>query len=168
MKIEENCYYHIYNRGNNKGLIFFNPDNYTYFLNQFKKYVVPFAEVYAYCLMSNHFHIFLKVIDKINFEKGIKNFFISYTKSINQNQNRVGSLFQGRYKSKRIDSESYLTRTITYIHQNPLRAGLIKNLKDYEYSSYNIYLSDQDTFLNKTEAINWFKDIQGFIEDHQA
>jgi putative transposase len=93
MKINSDTYYHLYNRGNNKDLIFFEPDNYTFFLNQFKKHVSPFCEVYAYCLMPNHFHFFIKVNDEIPFERGIKNFFISYSKAINKKYNRVGSLY---------------------------------------------------------------------------
>jgi len=74
MKVYAETYYHLYNRGNNKELIFFEDDNYTYFLNQLKKYVSPFCEVYPYCLMPNHFHFFLKVTEENAFEKGIKTF----------------------------------------------------------------------------------------------
>jgi putative transposase len=167
MKIYADTYYHIYNRGNNKDLIFFEDENYRYFLNQFKKYVAPFCSVYAYCLMPNHFHFFLSVDDEQLFEKGMKNFMISYSKAINKKYNRVGSLFQGRYKVSEIASESYFTRIITYIHQNPLVAGLVKNMEDYKYSSFAAYLSNKETLISKQGVLDWFGGLDGFVNDHK-
>jgi putative transposase len=167
MKIYADTYYHIYNRGNNKDLIFFEDENYRYFLTQFKKYVAPFCDVFAYCLMPNHFHFFLKVNDEQLFVKGIKNFFISYSKAINKRYNRVGSLFQGRYKASEVTSESYFTRIITYIHQNPLVARLVKNMDEYKYSSYTAYLSEKESIIKREDVIDWFGGLNGFIEDHK-
>jgi putative transposase len=167
VKITSNTYYHLYNRGNNKELIFFENDSYIYFLQQFKKYVSPFCEVYAYCLMPNHFHFFVKINDQILFEKGIKNFFISYSKAINKKHNRVGSLFQGRYKASEINSDSYYTTIITYIHQNPVVAKLVKIMGDYKYSSYTAYLSEKPTMLNKQEVLDWFGGLNSFTEHHK-
>ena len=168
MKIFTDNLYHIYNRGNNKDLIFFENDNYNYFLNQFKKYVSPFCDVYAYCLMPNHFHFFLRVNDEILFEKGIKNFFISYSKAINKKYNRVGSLFQGRYKVSEIKSESYYTTIIIYIHQNPVIANLVKTMENYKYSSYPAYLSKKESTLSRNEVLKWFGGLEGFIVDHNV
>ncbi len=167
MKIYSDNYYHIYNKGNNKEPIFFDEENYKYFLNQFKKYVSPFCDVFSYCLMPNHFHFFMRVKDEISFEKGIKNFFISYSKSINKMYSRVGSLFQGRYKVSEITSDSYYTTIITYIHQNPVVADLVNKLEDYKYSSYPAYLSSKETMLNKVEVIEWFGGLESFIEHHK-
>jgi len=167
MKISADSYYHIYNRGNNKNLIFFEDENYRYFLNQFKKHVAPFCEVFAYCLMPNHFHLFLRISEEQLFEKGMKNFFISYSKAINKRYNRVGALFQGRYKVSEITSESYFTRIVTYIHQNPVVAMLVKNMVDNKYSSYAAYLSSKETLISKQEVLDWFGGLEGFVEDHQ-
>ncbi len=166
-KIEQDACYHIYNRGNNRSCIFFEPCNYAFFLSRLEKYVVPSCELYAYCLMSNHFHLFLKVENKILFEKGIKNFLISYAKSVNKKYDRVGSLFQGRYKAAEIDTDSYFTRIITYIHQNPLAAGIVSNLEDYQHSSYNDYLSDENTIIAKSKVIDWFNGREEFIKAHK-
>lgn len=117
--------------------------------------------------MPNHFHFFLRVNDKLNFEKGIKNFFISYSKSINKSYNRVGSLFQQRYKAKRVTEENYFTTLFTYIHYNPIKAGLAAKLQDYKYSSYNTFLLNESTLINKVEVLEWFKDLDGFIADHK-
>jgi|SRR6185437_10631467 len=168
MKVYADTYYHIYNRGNNKQDIFFEEENYKYFLNQFKKHVLPFCEVFSYCLMSNHFHFFIRVNDESAFEKGIKNFFISYSKAINKKYNRVGSLFQGRYRALEITTDSYYTTIITYIHQNPVIAGIVKNMEDYLYSSYGSYLSQKESMLNRQEVLDWFGGLNSFIDHHKV
>jgi putative transposase len=167
VKINSDTYYHIYNRGNNKDLIFFENENYIYFLNQFKKHVSPFCDVYSYCLMPNHFHFFIRINEGTLFERGIKNFFISYSKAINKKYDRVGSLFQGRYKVSEITTDSYYTTIITYIHQNPVAAGLVRNMENYKYSSYVAYLSGKETILNKEEVLEWFGGLDSFIDHHK-
>ncbi|HEY0668616.1 MAG TPA: transposase [Sphingobacteriaceae bacterium] len=164
---EDGSYYHLYNRGHNKEKIFFEEENYIYFLNRFKKHVLPHIDVFAYCLMPNHFHFFIRINNASAFEKGIKNFFISYAKSINKKYDRVGSLFQGRYKSIEITSDSYYTRIITYIHQNPFVAGLVNSMDEYKYSSYPAYLSELPSTVKRTEVINWFGSVQDFINCHK-
>jgi len=117
--------------------------------------------------MPNHFHFFIKINDKKLFEKGIKNFFISYSKAINKKYARVGSLFQGRYKASEITTDSYYTTIITYIHQNPVVAGLVKDMNDYKYSSYLAYVSNKDTMLDKNEVLKWFGGLDAFIQHHE-
>jgi len=166
MKIEDDRYYHIYNRGNNKGLIFFEERNYQYFLKKFKHYVVPHAEIFAYCLMPNHFHFFLKIRNKEKFRAGIKNFFISYSKSINQAYSRVGSLFQGRYKAKQLYTELGFCRIVTYIHENPVQSKLTETPAEYKFSSYCHFLSSTQTFISRGEVLSWFTDLNGFRSAH--
>jgi hypothetical protein len=117
--------------------------------------------------MPNHFHFFLKVNDQVFFEKGIRNFFISYSKAINKKHNRVGSLFQGRYKASEITTDSYYSTIVAYIHQNPVVAGLVKNMDDYKYSSYLAYILNIDTVLNKQEVLEWFGGLEAFIQHHK-
>ena len=117
--------------------------------------------------MPNHFHLFIRIDETTHFEKGIKNFFISYSKAINKRYNRVGSLFQGRYKVSEITSNDYYTTIITYIHQNPVAAKLVRNMEDYKYSSYIAYLSEKETTLNKQEVLNWFGGLDDFINHHK-
>lgn len=169
MKKEEGKCYHIYNRGNNKENIFYEEGNYFFFLDKLKSYLIPHVDVFAYCLMPNHFHLFIRVNDLHNFEKGIKNFFISYAKAINQKYFRVGSLFQGRYKISEIASDAYFTRIVTYIHQNPATSKLVNKIGDYKFSSYNSYLSsEKGSLLKRTEVLSWFGGIENFIEYHKV
>lgn len=134
---------------------------------QFKKYVSSSADVFAYCLMPNHFHFFIRVNKKAEFERGIKNLFISYVKAVNQTYNRVGGLFQGRYKVKKVNSGTYYTRIVTYIHQNPSVSKLVKKIEDYKYSSFSAYLSEEPTSINKNEVLEWFGGLPEFIANHK-
>ncbi|MDP3468949.1 MAG: transposase [Daejeonella sp.] len=160
-------YYHLFNRGNNKEKIFLEISDYNYFLKQFYKYLAPHIDVFAYCLMPNHFHFFIRINDSSRFDIGIKNFLISYSKTINKKYGRVGSLFQGTYKLSEIKTNTYFTRIITYIHQNPLVAGLSKSMEEYRFSSYKAYLLNEKTSLKKEEVLEWFGGINSFIEAHK-
>ena len=75
--IEEGCLYHIFNRGNNSEKIFFEEENYRYFLKLLKKYIVPVADIYAYCLLRNHFHFLVRIKKKRNRFSEIKIFYSS-------------------------------------------------------------------------------------------
>ncbi|MEJ7691476.1 transposase [Daejeonella sp.] len=165
---EEGYNYHLYNRGNNKQKIFFEEANYVFFLKRFADYLLPHVDVFAYCLMPNHFHFFIRVNNPYEFEKGIKNFFISYSKAINKKYNRVGHLFQGRYKLQEVTDDSHFTRIITYIHQNPYVANLVKRMEDYKYSSYRSYLLTKPSMLERQEVLDWFGGLEGFFEDHKV
>lgn len=145
-------YYHIYNRGNNRQAIFFEGDNYQYFLKGVKRYLRPVVSVLAYCLMPTHFHLLARVLypqkkpqksevfKTSDFSTGIsramQSLSISYTKAINKRFDRVGALFQGSYQSKLIENHSHLLNLCIYIHANPVKDGLVDNLEDWPYSNY--------------------------------
>lgn len=116
MQLEENNIYHIYNRGNNSQTIFFNRDNYLFFLQKLKIYITPFADVLAWCLMPNHFHLMVYVNSTTielseqvspshqltrerSINESISILLRSYTRAINKRENRTGSLFQHRTKA---------------------------------------------------------------------
>lgn len=159
-------YYHIYNRGINKQPIFFDEANYLYFLQQFKKYVCNYVSVFAYCLMPNHFHFFLRIEDQHSIrtnvsnlnlvEKAFKDFFISYSKSINKRYNRTGALFQYKFKRKEVNDINHYTWLTYYIHSNPVHAGLCNHPREWKFSSYNAYLSNKETLVSRREILGWF------------
>ena len=151
MEIYPNKYYHIYNRSNNSEVAFRSSENYDFFLSKYRKYLGGMLDTLAYCLMPTHFH-FLVIIrseetDSIKNAVGVM--LSSYTKAINKRYNRHGSLFQLHTKSKLIEQDDYLFTITAYIHQNPFRAGLVKKLEDWEYSSYREYLG-----LNKNNIVD--------------
>ena len=187
--LDPECFYHIYNRGINSGKIFENVDNYLFFLKQFSKYVTPVCDVYAYCLMPNHFHFVLKIkakeelllfarnelkLTKVNSEglhaiqnvvsKQISKFISSYSQSYNKVYNRHGALLESPFKRKKIESEEYLRNLILYVHQNPV--DLKRDFKTYKFSSYAAMLSNAKTNLKRTEVIELFDALDNFIFCH--
>lgn len=95
-------------------------------------------EIYAYVLMSNHYHLLLKT-KAANLSKAMQWFGTSYTRRFNLNHHISGHLFQGRFKSLIVENDAYLLRLSCYIHRNPLRAEVIERLADYKWSSYLFY-----------------------------
>ena len=133
--------YHIYNSGNNKETIFFKYRNYDFFLEKIEKHICRFSDLLAFCLMPNHFHILIHTASnsepyKLNEQIAIM--LRSYTRAINQQEKRSGSLFQQKTKAK-IVSEYGLV-CLNYIHQNPVKAGLTDKIEKWEYSSFREYL----------------------------
>lgn len=169
--LEKGYFYHIYNRGNNREVLFFENDNYLYFLNLVNKYLLPIAEIYSYCLLKNHFHILLKIRDDSDVPEErlhlrFSNLFNAYAKAINKKYGRDGSLFKERYKRKRITDEDYLVNTIIYIHLNPVRHGFCDQYENYMFSSYRSIISDKTTKLRREEVLALFGGKQNFIDTH--
>ena len=175
----EGMYYHIYNRGNNKGNIFYTPKNYKYFLIKYKEYISTYLETYAYCLFPNHFHFLVRVKernpDSIALSAGIGNriseqfrrFFIGYSQAINKQEKRTGSLFEKKFKRICITSNNHLVYLIYYIHANPQNHGLISDFSKYPYSSYSGMLGDQPTRLQRKEVMNWFGSKSEYVDFHK-
>lgn len=171
---EQGQYYHIYNRGNNKENIFIEEKNYRYFLEKMKKYILPIADVYAYCLLKNHFHIVLKIKDKVDLPEKLKekihlpfsNLFNSYSKSINKAYNRTGSLFQEHLQRNRIEDENYLKQLIIYVHLNPVKHKFSERFETYLHSSYRSYLSNNLTSIDRDFILNLFDGLENFKVCH--
>ena len=170
----EDYFYHVYNRGNNRETIFKEEKNYFYFLEKFEKYLGDLLDVYAYCLMPNHFHYLVKSKESRKntppevYKKAFKDFFISYSKSINKYYNRTGSLFQPKYKKKLISETNHLYTIIPYIHNNPLRAGLVKRTEDWIFSSYNDYLFEKVNLNIRDYVFALYSSKNEFIEFHKT
>ena len=169
--LEEGCFYHIYNRGNNREVIFKDSSNYLYFLALLEKYIIPVADVFAYCLLNNHFHFLVKIRDDYNGEKfkpqqNFSNFFNAYAKSFNLSNHRTGKLFQERFKRKKIEDDFYFTELIHYIHANPQKHKLLADFRNYQYSSYKSMLSNNETILKRDEVMAWFGGKKSFEESH--
>ncbi|MCW1967462.1 MAG: transposase [Anaerolineae bacterium] len=132
--------YHLYNRGNNRQNIFFEQDNYLYFLRLLKTHLVlQNIDIVAYCLMPNHYHLLVK-IDTDVLSNAMHDLSVAYTKAINKRFNRTGSLFEGRFKAIMVDNDTYLTHLSRYLHLNPVKAGLVSHAKDWAFSSYCDYV----------------------------
>jgi REP element-mobilizing transposase RayT len=159
-------FYHIYHRGNDRCDIFFEEENYSYFLFLMHRHL-PSNEIriHAYCLMMNHFHILVELVADCNLSRSMKNLLIAYTKAINKRYRRVGHLFQGQFRCKEVDSEQYALTLSRYIHANPVSAGFVTKSEEWKYSSYRIFLGlDSDPRVTTNLMNNYFKNIAEYRE----
>jgi putative transposase len=173
-------YYHIYNRGNNREVIFFDSDNYLYFLRKIKEYIVPVADILVYCLMPTHYHLMVRVKQTSEvlktsevsgqFSNAMQKFLISYTKAINKRYARVGALFQGAFQAKPITNSSHLLHLCRYIHANPVKDGLVADPASWPYSNYLEWIGERDgTLIDRPFAQSQFpnsQEYQAFVLDY--
>ncbi len=187
--LEYGTYYHIYNRGNNSEVLFKHKKYYTEFLELYKKYIVPVADTLAYCLMSNHFHLLIRVkteseirtfnelgmfmnkannnpLKKPTPSNMFKHLFLTYAKKINTAYIRTGSLFEHPFERRMIDSENYLRDCIVYIHNNPVKDGFADSPGDYKWSSFNAIISDKPTLIERAFVLELFGGIENFMGFH--
>jgi putative transposase len=151
--LEVGNFYHVYNRGHNYQAIFFDRENYLYFLRLTQEHVsLKSVDVVAYCLMPNHYHFLVYLRDE-TLSDAMKSLSLSYTKAINKRFNRCGSLFQGRFQSILVSDTNYLINLIRYIHQNPVQAGLVSQPEEWEFSSCLEYAGKRSGKLLNTAHI---------------
>ena len=135
----EGALYHLLSRGNQGNDIFEDNRDRKIFFDTVGEMSERFeVEIFAYVLMSNHYHLLLRT-HHANIKKAMHWFGTTYTQRFNTRHNRSGHLFQGRYKSILVQNDAYLLRLSCYIHRNPLRAGVVNRLADYRWSSYLSY-----------------------------
>lgn len=198
MILEKGYLYHIYNQGNNQRNIFFKRDNYLFFLNKLKTHLTPYADIIAWCLMPNHFHLMVLIREEqivvdnthtvtlshgvsktrtINDSIGI--ILRSYTRAINKQEKFTGKLFREKTKSECLNCPNgvtpnfFIEKGVTsinikesekqypqvcfnYIHQNPVKAKIVSDETDYEFSSAKDYANLRNgTLINKNVAFEY-------------
>ena len=187
MYFECERFFHVYTRANTqKELLFREPDNYLFFLKRYRKYISPVFDTLSFCLMPNHYHFLVRVKDmkavfsyqskkhykykndelRINdfLQQQFANFHISYAKAYNNKYNRRGSLFQTKPKAKEISGMNSCLRVCRYIHRNPIKHGIVKNLESWQYSSYLEYLDKVEwRILSKEMILSQFDSLTKFI-----
>lgn len=145
--------YHIMLRGNEKKNIFADEQDKHRFLEDvtIKQSHIGFF-LYAYCLMDNHVHLLLNTNgnDLSIIMKGIG---VRYAYYYNAKHQRVGHVFQDRFKSEPVEDERYLQAVIRYIHNNPVKAGIVIKAEEYPWSSYGSYINPQNDKLVDTEFV---------------
>ena len=153
--------YHVVSRGINKEAIFKEQRERTRMLNLIRENLEEYdVEIYAYCIMPNHFHLLIKA-DLKELASFIAIILAKFAKYYNQKHNRVGHVFQGRYKSQCVEDIAYFWNCLRYIHKNPLYLEEIKDIKDYKYSSMKeLYYGKKDVL---SDII--FELVEGKFED---
>ena len=142
--------YHITSRGDRQEDIYESDDDRSMFLSILGEVSERYNWVcHAYCLMSNHYHLLIETPDA-NLSKGMRQLNGVYTQSYNRRNNKVGHLFQGRYKAILVEKEVYLLELSRYIVLNPVRAEMVRSAKDWPWSSYRSVVgqADSPTWLN--------------------
>lgn len=162
-------FFHLYNKAVRKDQLFFHHDNFLYFLKKFHSYTKVVATVYSYWLLNNHFHFLVKIHENANPDlvtEQLRRFFISYSKALNNHQNRKGTLFERHLKRVKIRSDEQLLWTIYYIHRNPVHHNLTLNYQKYRWSSYPVILSNKKTNLKRNKVLELFSGVDKFVEFH--
>ncbi len=162
--------YHIIVRGNAKQDIFLEKQDYSKFIKEMYQTKEKYRnEIYSYCLMSNHVH--LVIYDKKeNLSKILQSLTISYSSYWNKKYERVGHLFQDRFLSKSIETQSYLRTVCRYIHQNPCKSG-VAEMETYRWSSYQESIKE-NKIIDEKQVLSLFgqdrqEAINNFIQFHK-
>jgi len=128
---------HVIQRGNNRDIIFVCDDDYRFYLEKLGDACKRFeCELHAYVLMTNHVHLLMTPQTTQSISKVMQSVGRYYVQYFNHQYQRTGTLWEGRYKSSLLDSESYLLTCHRYIELNPVRAGMVDHPSDYPWSSY--------------------------------
>jgi len=181
-RFEEGTFYHVYNRTVDKKPLFINEGNNDFFLQKFNHYLSDVIEVYAYCLLQNHFHFLIRIPDNLDHFRAINHlstvistheivskqfriFFQSYALSFNKQQNRCGTLFQTPFKRARVKDNRYLINLIFYIHTNSQKHELVSDFRKWKWSSYHQIMLGNNTEIQK-QIISWFGNKDDYINFH--
>ncbi len=186
-------FYHIYNHANGHENLFLEEKNYHFFLGKIKLYLLPVCNLYAYCLMPNHFHLLVRIkndgeivkllesfetFQKLNSEelfihiekkisKSFSNLCSSYTQAFNKVYQRKGSLFMPNFKNTLVENELSFCNMVHYIHSNPVHHGFVKNITDWKFSSFNSLISEKLTELERDYVLDAFGGKLAFDNYHK-
>lgn len=174
-------FFHVIAQGINKEYIFKNEQ----YINEYKKLLKKYSKednvnILAYCIMNNHVHLLIYVENTLSMSKFMQHTNSKYGNYYNYKENRVGFVFRNRFLSEPIFDKNYLLNCIVYIHNNPVKARMVLNAKDYMFSScrfYECYENDclisnailgkifSDLYFDCKEKIYFFMDIDNKIEE---
>ena len=161
--LSESGIYHVMIRGVNKMPIFLDQDDNTRFLDTLIRMKSEGEyTLYAYCLMKNHAHLLIKE-EGDPLSRTMKRIGVSYSYYFNKKYDRVGHLFQDRFRSERIETDDYLLSCIRYIHNNPVKASIVNDPSNYKWSSYNIYINkaeNEEEIISTELILNMFSENQ--------
>jgi len=164
------AFYHVMNRGQSRRSIFMEDKGRQSFLDLLADIARLWkVEIYAYCLMDNHYHLLLSTPTG-GLSRAMRHLDGIYTQKFNRVHHRDGPLFRGRYKAILIDAEEYFLSVVRYIHQNPLGAGVVSDIDQYRWSSHWGYLNKKQCpdWLDTRSVMSRFgglKEYQRFMHD---
>jgi len=146
-------YHHIYNRGNDRHPIFKNPSDYKRYLKYLKEYSKAYGiDIIAYALMEWHIHLFI-LDHRGTISEFMERLHGRYAIVFNRCYGRVGHVFGSRFKNSIVDADNYAIWLSRYIHRQAVEAGLVEKPEDYEWTSYQSYVSNVTKSLLKPEIV---------------
>lgn len=141
----DHAVYHICIRGNNRQAVLKADEDKKSFLETLTKFKERFGfKLFGFVLMDNHAHLVVETNSLVNVSKIMQAITLSYSQKFRHRYNYTGYVWQGRFKSKPIERDSYILECIEYIHNNPVRAKMVEHPRDYRWSSYHRYNSETD------------------------
>jgi REP element-mobilizing transposase RayT len=170
--------YHIFNRGINHQAVFLCDADKKTFLKKAKHYLTGYASVLSYCLLDNHYHLMVMILENSdpasNFSKQFGKLVLSYTHYFNKKYGHVGPIFHRRFKRLIVQNEQYVRQLFWYINSNPLHHRIVKEYRTYEFSSIRVFLyNNKDDFVDYDAALKMFPSkkflidfLQGFQEEY--
>jgi len=171
--------YHVYNRGVNRENLFKEERNYAHFMNLAQRHILPVADIYAFCLLRNHFHLLVRVrmrheirrsaariLWRVPPGQAFGNFFNAYAKAINSAYSRTGCLFEKPFKRKIVNTADYFRQLVVYIHRNPQKHGLVSDFSQWPYSSFGRFAEESDPVLELSTVVSSFGNLGGFRGAH--
>ena len=153
--IEEGRYYHVLTRGNDRKRIFRCRQDFLLFFELVRESLVKHpVGISHYCLMNNHVHFLVRAIKPADFSKFFQILLQRYAHNFRKRYQHTGFLYQNRYKSYPIEKDGYLLDCARYIERNPIRAGVVKDPEEYQWSSYKRYaLGQKDDIITELNPL---------------
>ena len=175
--------WHVFNRGVGRMNVFVDIDDYYFFLRRMKEALYPETineagrkyipkkfpsdafHLLLYCLMPNHFHLVVQQMTDLSIAELMSKVCTSYSMYFNKKYGRVGGVWQDQFKAVMVESNEQLIYLAWYIHMNPIKAGLVKTLKKYPFSSYLDYVAERNGKLcDKNLILGQFQTVEQFTQ----
>ena len=180
-------FFHVYNRGVGKMDIFKDEADMSVFMNRLYENLFPEKQkreteigkkkkyerkllppnsfdLISYCLMPNHFHLLIKQLTDLPISQLMLKVCTGYSMYFNKKYDRVGSLFQDVFKTVAIETNEQLLWVSLYIHENPIKSGLVKKLEEYRWSSFLDYIGINKGICNKDVILGQYKDPTSYLQ----
>ncbi|MCM8771194.1 MAG: transposase [Candidatus Omnitrophica bacterium] len=152
-----NATYHVSIRGNNRQAVLKADEDKKEFLRVLKKFRTRFRfALFGFILMDNHAHLVVSTNCAVNISKIMQAIALSYSQKFRRKYGYTGYVWQGRFKSNVIENQDYILNCLEYIHNNPVRAGLVNHPKEYLWSSYHFYHAGESNLMSEYIQIDKF------------